>query len=371
MQRDMGRTPTKNFNLPSGMRARHRPSGTYYYVEVIEGGKRREKPVGQDYTEAVRQWAELNSNPSAGKTITFRHAAERYIKDLLPSKALRTQEDNLDELEVLYKFFDDPPTTLDVIEPIHIRQFLDWRVQWTVERKKAENVKRIADGKDPLPVPPNAGHVRANREKALFSHIWNYAREKGLTKLPNPCAGVKGHREVGRDVYIEDNVYNAVRSAAVDWLQDLLDLAYLVGQRPADSLKVSRADVKEGAVWVQQNKTGAKLRVAIEGQLEMVINRILARNATESVTSLRLIPKSYNQFRGAFDKARTSAAEQNPHLATEIHQFQFRDLRAKAGTDKEEHQGIEAAQSQLGHASASMTRHYVRHRKGKLVTPTK
>jgi integrase len=367
----MGRTPTKNLNLPSGMRARHRPSGTYYYVEVVESGKRREKPVGKDYTEAVRQWAELNSNPCAGKTITFRRAAERYIKDVLPSKALRTQEDNLDELEVLYKFFDDPPTALDDIEPIHIRQFLDWRVRWTVERKKAENVKRVADGKEPLPVRPNAGHVRANREKALFSHIWNHAREKGLTKLPNPCAGVKGHREVGRDVYVEDIVYNAVRSSAVDWLQDLLDLAYLVGQRPADSLKVSRTDVKEGAVWVQQNKTGAKLRVAIEGQLRTVINRIMARNAAEKVTSLRLIPKSYNQFRGAFDKARKLAAEHHPSLAAAVHEFQFRDLRAKAGTDKEEQQGLEAAQSQLGHASASMTRHYVRHRKGKLVTPTK
>lgn len=193
----------------------------------------------------------------------------------------------------------------------------------------------------------------------------------GLTKLPNPCAGVKGHREVGRDVYIEDSVYNAVRSSAVDWLQNLLDLAYLVGQRPADSLKVSRTDVKEGAVWVQQNKTGAKLRVTIEGQLETVINRILARNVAEKVTSLRLIPKSYNQFRGAFDKARMLAAEQNPNLATEIRQFQFRDLRAKAGTDKEEQYGMEAAQSQLGHASPSMTRHYVRHRKGKLVKPTR
>ncbi len=367
----MGRTPTKNFNLPSGMRARHRPSGTYYYVEVVEGGKRREKPVGQDYTEAVRQWAELNSNPSAGKTITFKRAAERYIRNVLPTKAVRTQRDNLEELEVLYKFFDDPPTALDDIEPIHIRQFLDWRVQWTIERKKAENVRRVADGKEPLPVSTNAGHVRANREKALFSHIWNHAREKGLTKLPNPCAGVKGHREVGRDAYIEDHVYNAVRSAAVDWLQDLLDLAYLVGQRPADSLKVSRSDVKEGAVWVQQNKTGAKLRVAIEGQLETVIDRILVRNATEKVTSLKLIPKNYNQFRGAFDKARKLAAAKNPELRTEIWNFQFRDLRAKAGTDKEELHGMEAAQNQLGHTSPTMTKQYVRHRKGKLVKPTK
>lgn len=367
----MGRRPTKNLNLPSGMRARHRPSGTYYYVEVIEDGKRREKPVGDDYTEAVRKWAELNKVPAPKKSITFRQAAERYVRDKLSSKAPRTQEDNLDELAMLYKFFDDPPVALDEIEPVHVRQYLDWRVQWTVQKKTVENVKRIESGKKPLDVPSNAGHVRANREKALFSHIWNYAREKGLTKLANPCAGVKGHKENGRDIYVEDHVYHAVHAAADEWLQDLMDLAYLVGQRPADSLKIGRADVKEGAVWVEQNKTGTKLRVLIEGQLETLINRIMTRNVTEKVTSLRLIPKSYSQFRSAFDRARVEAADKHPDLAAEIRQFQFRDLRAKAGTDKEEQLGMEAAQSQLGHASASMTRQYVRHRKGKLVHPTK
>lgn len=367
----MGRKPTTNLNLPSGMRARHRPSGTYYYVEVVEDGKRREKPVGQDYTEAVRQWAVLNKMPAPSKAITFRHAAERYIRDKLPGKAPRTQEDNLDELATLYKFFDDPPAILDEIEPLHIRQFLDWRVQWTIEKKTKENEERAKAGKKPLDIAPNAGHVRANREKALFSHIWNHAREIGLTKLANPCAGIKGHKETGRDVYVEDQVYAAVHGAATDWLQDLMDLAYLVGQRPADSLKISRIDVREGAIWVTQNKTGAKLRVAIEGQLEVVINRILARNATKKVTSLRLIPNTYEGFRAAFDKARRIAAEQHPELADDIRQFQFRDLRAKAGTDKEEQQGMEAAQSQLGHASPSMTRQYVRHRKGKLVKPTR
>ena len=367
----MGRKPSTNLNLPSGLRARHRSSGTHYYVEIVEDGKRLEKPVGKDYTEAVRRWAELNRIPTIGKVITFRNAAERYIREKLPGKAPRTQEDNLDELAMLYKFFDDPPVVLDEIEPMHVRQYLDWRIQWTVEKKTTENTKRVEAGKDPLPVPANAGHVRANREKALFSHIWNHAREKGLTKLANPCAGVKGHKESGRDVYIEDQVYHAVHAAAEDWLQDLMDVAYLVGQRPADSLKIGRTDVKEGAVWVEQNKTGTKLRVAIEGQLEVVIKRILTRNAAEKVTSLRLIPKSYGQFRNAFDSARTKAAEQHPDLAADIKNFQFRDLRAKAGTDKEEKQGMEAAQSQLGHASATMTRQYVRHRKGKLVKPTR
>lgn len=91
------------------------------------------------------------------------------------------------------------PIALDDIEPIHVRQFLNWRVQWTIERNKAENVERVVESKEPLSVLLKVGHVLANREKAWFSHIWNHVRDKGLTKLSNPRAGVKGHRELRRD----------------------------------------------------------------------------------------------------------------------------------------------------------------------------
>ena len=53
-------------------------------------------------------------------------------------------------------------------------------------------------------------------------------------------------------------------------------------------------------------------------------------------------------------------------------EFQFRDLRAKAGTDKADSAGdIRQAQAQLGHASVTMTEHYVRARKGAKTTPTR
>lgn len=93
--------------------------------------------------------------------------------------------------------------------------------------------------------------------------------------------------------------------------------------------------------------------------------------------SLRLLnnergqPLTYYMLRGAFDRARNLAKEKYPHLADEIAKFQFRDLRAKAATDKEDTKGIHAAQAQLGHTTMTMTAHYVRHRKGKLVDPTK
>ncbi|WP_233886163.1 DUF4224 domain-containing protein [Paraburkholderia flagellata] len=49
--------------------------------------------------------------------------------------------------------------------------------------------------------------------------------------------------------------------------------------------------------------------------------------------------------------------------------FQFRDLRAKAGTDSTG--DIRQAQKQLGHGSISMTEHYVRKRSGEKVGSTR
>lgn len=329
------------------MRARHRKADTYYYLDTGEK-PRKEIPLGSDYVLAVQKWAELTvSNRPRGELITFRYAAECYQRDVLPTKALRTQKDNLKELAKLYEFFDVPPVPLDDIEPVNIRQFLDWRGQ--------------------------TAKIRANREKALFSHVFNYARDKGLTSKANPCAGVKGHKETGRNTYIDDATYAAVWASAERPLQDAMDLAYLTGQRPADVLKFTRADIKDGELSIEQNKTGKRLRIVIEGDLAAVIQRISSRKVISMrlVTTIKGDAMTAVALRGAFDRARVKALKEYPDLAESIKAFQFRDLRAKAGTDKEESSGMSAAQDQLGHTTQAMTAHYVRHRRGKLVKPTK
>jgi hypothetical protein len=42
-----------------------------------------------------------------------------------------------------------------------------------------KNLERVKKKQPALPIDPKLGQVRANRAKALFSHIWNYAREQG------------------------------------------------------------------------------------------------------------------------------------------------------------------------------------------------
>lgn len=80
---------------------------------------------------------------------------------------------------------------------------------------------------------------------------------------------------------------------------------------------------------------------------------------------------TYSALDNRYDRARVKARAAHPELADEIRQAQFRDLRAKAGTDIDEERGMKAAQELLGHTTEAMTRQYVRHRLGKKVEPTR
>jgi len=354
----MGRRRSAHLNLPIHMKARVRASGTYYYY--FDGAK--EIPLGKDYTDAVRRWADLEGGNARDQVVvTFRQAVERYQREVLPTKAPRTRKDNLGEIAKLLEFFDNPPAPLEAIEPQHVRQYLDWRSA--------------------------TAKVRANREKALLSHIWNHAREQGFTRLPNPCRGVRGFTEHGRkDIYIDDVVFAAVYACANASLKDAMDIAYLTGQRPADVIKMRVTDIRDDMLSVRQGKTGKTVRIKLNNSdgtrnfLGRKIDGIKDRKRATKIVDTALIVAAggsaltYSGLDNAFERARTKAAnaavkEGKVELATMIRGFQFRDLRAKAGTEKADSDGILEARRQLGHGSITTTERYVR--LGAIVSPTK
>jgi integrase len=326
----MGRKRTINHSLPPRMNLKGK---TYYHVST--DSPRKWTKLGQDLSLAKRLWAEIEGEQPDPNNCTFRGIAARYRKEVFPTKAYRTQKDNEKELERLEAVFGAMP--IDAIKPFHIKRYLD-------ERGKTAK-------------------VRANRERALFSHVFNFARQYGYTDAPNPCAGIKGHKETARDRYIEDDEFLAVWSATDQPTQDAMDLAHLTGQRPADLLKFNRSDVRGNMLALTQNKTGKKLLIEVVGELGELIERILSRSYhSEGCEALlqdgngrRL---SYGALRSRFDKAREAAGVN----------FQFRDIRAKTATDTED---LAHAQSLLGHKTRAMTERYTRHRKGDKVQPLK
>ncbi|MBI5107631.1 MAG: tyrosine-type recombinase/integrase [Rhodocyclales bacterium] len=323
----MGRKRQGNFDDPPRF---HRKGDAWYHVTGTL--PRKWTKLSKDRAEALRLWAQLESVQEDDSTKLFSVIVKRYIREVYPSKSVRTRKDNDKEFANLLKVFGHVP--IDAILPMHIRQYMDLRGQ--------------------------VAQVRANREKALFSHVFNKAREWGYAALQNPCQGVKGFKERGRDRYVTDDEFQKVKAVAHFTVADAMDLALLTGQRPADVLKIRCTDIRDGALWVTQNKTGARIGIEVTGELRALIARISER--PRRAISPYLIqdengqPVSQLALRSRFDKARKAAGVA----------FQFRDIRAKAATDTGD---LAHSQKLLAHKNRDMTEHYVRSRVGERVRP--
>jgi len=351
--------PRKNENrdLPPGMYRRKRSSKSkkspkkewISYIYLDKSGK--PIPLGTDLNLARLKWAELEAKEKPRDLLQMKSVFDRYERDIIPKKAPRTQKDNLAELRQLRPFFDGAP--IDAITPSLVAQYRDAR----------------------------SAPVRANREIALLSHIYNMAREWGLSTKENPCQGVRKNKEKPRDFYANDSVWKAVYAKAVDELRVAMDLAYLTGQRPADVLVMRKDDIEDNALGVTQKKTHKKLRIMLEvdgaeSGLGVLIKEILKRN--EAHTSPYLILTDGGQrvtasmLRRRWDDAREEAVKEatasgDQALAGRISQFQFRDIRPKAASEITD---VEHASLLLGHTKGDITERVYR-RVGALAKPTK
>lgn len=328
---------------------------SYYYNGRDDEGRRVEKPLGSDLNEAKRKWAELDCKPVPRDTGLMSHIFDRYQREIVPLKAPATQRDYVANLKRLNSVFGTAPA--DAVTPQHVAQYRDRR----------------------------GAKVRANREIALLSHVFNMAREWGYTSKENPVRGIRKNKESPRDFYVDEAVWTAVYTYAPVELQDAMDLNYLSGQRPADVLKMSVTDIREGALEVRQGKTKKRLRITLDmpdgtrTELGLLLDRIRAR--PRKVSSLFLVatpagvPLNRWTLRVRFDAARKAAAEEaekdgTPEgraLAARIRSFQFRDIRPRAASDIGD---LAAASKLLGHTEQQITRKvYIR--VGETVKPTK
>lgn len=298
----MGRRRTVDLHLPPHLYCKH---GRYYYDA---GGKPRKWiPLGPDLSEARRRWAVLEGQQEAPEDRTLAVVARRYEREVIPLKARRTQADNTRQLANLLAVFGEIP--VDEITPVDVREYMD---------RRGRQAK-----------------VQANREKALLSHIINQARQWGYTTVANPCMGVRSFPESGRERFVTDDEFDAVRGAAHRTVGDAMALALLTGQRPADVLKMCRDDIRDGALHVAQNKTGKRIAIALTGELASLVEKLLAHAKAPAylIANDDGSAVTAQQLRGRFEKAR-EAAKVN---------FQFRDIRAKSGTEASAAGGLDHA----------------------------
>jgi integrase len=332
-------------------RSRKRKNGNiwtaYYYRDLLG----HDIPLGKDLDKARLKWAELEAKEKPLDLRTMKGIFDRYIRDVVPKKAPRTQKDNLAEIKQLRPMFDSAP--IDSITPATIAGYRDAR----------------------------SAKVRANREIATLSHIFNIAREWGLTTKENPCQGVRKNKETPRDYYANDLVWDAVYMKAAQELKEAMDLAYLTGQRPADVLVMRKDDVVGGYLTVQQNKTHKKLRIQTttageSNSLGNLIAAIVERNVMH-VSSYLIINRSgkrmtatmlRKRWDAARKKAKLEALEKGDELlAKRIGEFQFRDIRPKAALEISD---VGDASLLLGHTKGDITERVYR-RIGAIAKPSK
>lgn len=236
--------------------------------------------------------------------------------------------------------FGNPPAPLDKIEPRHIKQYLEWR-------KKTP--------------------AAANIDISVFNTIWNYARECGYTNKTSPSQGIKKYSIKFRDVYAEDFVLEKIYQCANQLMKDIIDTAYLLGQRPVDLCNIHKSHIHNNILHITQQKTGKKVRFEIVGKFKEIVERRLTNSDWLFLNhyNRKLTAATLSNY---FKELRKKAMKQFPELANEIAKIQIRDMRAKAATDISLFANSEQAQKNLGHTSQKMTQHYIR--KEKVLKPT-
>lgn len=332
----MGRRRTVNRDLPARLYLKR---DGYYYRDL----NRRETKVApaDDLPKALIEWAQregVRLNPDA---VTFAAVAGKFREQHIPTKAAKTQRDYLRQLDNLVGVFG--ASALDSVTPSDVAEY-----------------RRIRSAK---------AATQANREMALLSKLWNWAREHGYTTQPNPCQGVTRNRERGRDVYMSDAVYSAILLAGDQSVKDSMRIGKLTGADIGVILKATTRQVEGDILRMQRTKTGAAVRFRLRdedgalNELGKLLDELRTRKRT--ATSIYLIQDAsgqavpYNTFVKRFGRAREASGVG--------HEYQFRDLRPKVATDLED---IERAQATLGHKQIATTqRHYIR--RGKLVDPAK
>ena len=193
-----------------------------------------------------------------------------------------------------------------------------------------------------------------NRMRSILISVFQYAVERGECRF-NPVREVPPYPEKGRDKYLTDDEYLAIRAKARPWLQIMMDLAYYTGQRVSDIIMFKESDVRAGEVYFRQRKTDNRVEIELNESIQAAVKQARALHKTPGIYLFRTKagkPYSYYTVRDAFRKARIAAGVENA---------QFRDIRAKAATDAER-DGINPTLL-LGHSSPGTTKRYLRNKR--------
>lgn len=310
-------------DLPRRMYLKH---GRYYYVRPADG---KWMPLSRDYSTALAEYGRLSAKRD-------KHALQSLIDRALADMGLTVADSTIKNYKVcaarvLEAFDEFAPAQ---IRPHHVATFLD-------------------DAK--------ATPSMANLLRSFLRGVFVRAVRWGIVEA-DPTRDIKPFKTAKRTRYITPEEFARIRGHASPVLQLLMDFAYITGQRIGDVMGIRYADISEAGIFVEQDKTGTRMLIAMTPDLADAIQR--ARDLHSSVKGLTLFhkrngePLSYFTIYGHWRRACDAA---------QVDDANFHDLRAASATDADE-QGMDS-QALLGHTTESSHRRYLRSKKVPVAQP--
>lgn len=348
---------SKHLELPP----RVYPKGRWYYLVTAEGKK--------------RIWTKL-TQVREGLPALYTKLADLAARDVAPDRMPALVADWLKEVSGAPGRSKKSKANDKWVMNTISKSFSDFRASQVTPPDCATFLK-------PFRVKPRTH----NEMRAGLRELMRYAEEKGYRPAgSNPLAAIKTMSVAARDRYPTDSELRRIKVAAHygkdgkrtrmgPTIAALIDLAYLTGQRVGDLLDLrwtKKAAIGEDGLVVAPyiaaegiyfkpsktaGSTGAKILIQWTPKLRQTIERIEKigrRNLRWVITSQEAQQYEYEAFKSAWARAIERSG---------VKQLHFNDLRAKALTDTEERQGMQAARRKGAHSTESQTADYVRHRK--------
>lgn len=310
------------------------------YAYDNRGTGKPDEALGNDYAAALRKWDEIH-NLRPRIVGTLEQAFRQWETDVLTGyKSAETRTGYTRDLKMMRAFFG--PQTWEAL---------------TLPILKAYLKKRTAK-------------TRGNRELALLSVIWNYARGEGMTAAVWPAHGMERskwkNREAAREIDVSDAIFDAIHKHATAELRDALDLASATGLRVKDVVKAQITDQRGEHLELQAGKTGKRIKFDLAHSV--ILPALLERRKENKALHLFLLTKpsgaqvTLRSLQRSFGIARALAAMEVPEASG----VWLRDMRKRAAQLAG---GLTEASKLLQHSSEAVTRkHY---RQGDNVRPVR
>ena len=339
----------ENAGLPSRWRHVH---GAYYFqvppgLEDFWDGKKTFK-LGKTLPEAYRTWS--SRIDAKDKASNIAQLLERYLLEVVPTKAPKTQTDNKIAIRQISKVFGAMP--LGAIKPQHIYKYVDVR-----RDKKPTESGRLT-----------GGLAIARRETKVLSHALTMAVQWGYIDRHPFLKELKLEGSPPRDRYIEDwEIIECLAlkpmrlKGSVLAIQAYIRLKLMTGMARSDLLRLTDADIRTDGIHIQRHKTkdssGKRTIYEMTPDLQRAID--MANAARPKVSTLLFCTREAKPYIvEETGKSSAWASMWQRFMArvmaeTKVTQhFTEHDLRAKCASDAP---SLDHARALLSHADARTT----------------